>query len=206
MQKITYNSEVLNLLSNIYSMDKEVYAHCVRVGYLVRCICVHMGISKDLADKYEVAGLLHDYGKLLVPRRLLNKPGPLTDEEFEKVQNHVDFAKYMMRGNLADPVILGAISSHHENVDGTGYPRGISDVCLGGQLVSVADVYDALTHERAYKSAFSKEETLAKMKEEIGTKFEEWSVRNLEEIVSQEDFDLDNDCCDKYSKLFSIAS
>jgi HD-GYP domain-containing protein (c-di-GMP phosphodiesterase class II) len=100
--------------------------------------------------------LLHDVGKMLVPPEILNKPGKLTPEEFEIMKLHVDRGVDVLQGTFPDrPELAVVAAEHHERYDGSGYPKGLrgSEISQWGQVSAVADVYDALTSERCYKSA-----------------------------------------------------
>ncbi|MBD7915988.1 HD domain-containing protein [Clostridium sp. Sa3CUN1] len=115
----------------------------------------------DLPDIFEirVGSLLHDIGKLAIPDSILKKPSSLTPEEFEVMKKHVEYT-YEILSNLKNEKILKIASNHHEKLNGQGYPKGISDLSFQERLVSVADIFAALTQKRSYKNGYSKEKTI----------------------------------------------
>jgi putative nucleotidyltransferase with HDIG domain len=128
--------------------------HSARVGALAREIGGEVGLDGADLEVLHWAGLLHDIGKLAVPEEVLTKPGPLTAEEWATVRRHCAVGSDLLRaitpelGPLAD-----AVRAHHERWDGSGYPDGLvgEEIPVAGRIVAVADVYDALTHPRAYR-------------------------------------------------------
>jgi putative nucleotidyltransferase with HDIG domain len=128
--------------------------HSERVGALARSIGVEMGVEGFDLEILHWAGLLHDIGKLAVPEDILTKPGRLTPEEWIQVQRHPAVGSELLRtiSSGLEPV-AAAVRAHHERWDGSGYPDGLAgeDIPLAGRIVTVADVYDALTHPRAYR-------------------------------------------------------
>ena len=122
----------------------------------------------------EAAALLHDTGKLAVPEHILNKPGKLSEAEFEQMKRHVDVGADIL--SLVDfpyPVVP-IVRCHHENWDGSGYPRGVAgtDIPIGARILSVVDCFDALTSDRPYRSALSTEAAFDILRARRGTMYE----------------------------------
>ena len=124
---------------------------------------------------------LHDMGKLQIPDAILNKPGPLTDEEFEVMKLHTVYGEELIQRTLEglvgeDELVIARniVRSHHERWDGRGYPDGLAgeDIPIEARAMALADVFDALTHERCYKKAFSVEEAIQIIEEGRGTQFD----------------------------------
>jgi putative two-component system response regulator len=136
---------------------KDCYTrgHSQRVGDLARKFALHVGLSAEDAERIRVAGLLHDIGKIAVPESLLNKPGPLTREEFLRVVDHPVIGEEMVRPLTTLTSVLQLIRHHHERFDGRGYPDGLSGDAIPYEvrLLSIVDAYDALTSHRAYRPA-----------------------------------------------------
>lgn len=121
------------------------------------------------------AAAVHDIGKTLIPANILDKPGKLTPAEFEIIQEHTwRGATLLQQQEDVGPLALEVCRCHHERWDGTGYPDGLSGAAIPypARLMAVLDVYDALTHERPYKGAFSKDAALRIIKQGCGTQFD----------------------------------
>jgi putative nucleotidyltransferase with HDIG domain len=144
-----------------------------------------LGITDELQLKaIEAAALLHDTGKLAVPEHILNKPGKLTDAEFEKMKRHVDVgADILSLVNFPYPVVP-IVHCHHENWDGTGYPRGVSgeDIPIGARILSVVDCFDALTSDRPYRGRMTEAAALEILGERSGRMYDPRVVATFIEV------------------------
>jgi hypothetical protein len=147
-------AEALVLATALTRHDRATRGHSERVRALTEVLAVELGLTTDERDRLRWAGLLHDVGKVAVPASILNKPGPLTEDEWAVMRTHPVESE-----RLAAPLRpwLGewtdAIGQHHERFDGTGYPNGLSgtDINLGARIVAVADTFEVMTSARAYK-------------------------------------------------------
>ena len=152
----TYNG-VLMLLRHFISKDKYTENHSYRVSVYAARIAARLDLSPDRIEDVRAAALLHDIGKLDISRDLLYKAAQLTKTEFEEVQQHVDRGVAMLEsvgGSLRR--VLPIILSHHDKFDGSGYhPLAGDGIPLEARVISVADVYDALTSDRPYRKAMS---------------------------------------------------
>jgi putative two-component system response regulator len=143
--------------------------HENRVGNLASLLCHAVSDCSSIAHSMKLAARFHDIGKLVVPEPILNKPGPLTADEWEIIKKHPVVGHKIM--SAADDPILALSSvialSHHENYDGTGYPSGLTGdaIPLAGRIAMVCDVYDALREDRPYKTARTHDEAIAIMTE-----------------------------------------
>ncbi|HVT05102.1 MAG TPA: HD domain-containing phosphohydrolase [Thermoanaerobaculia bacterium] len=135
--------------------DRYTRGHSQRVGDLAFTFSRHLGFPKERADLIRTAGLLHDIGKIAVPESLLNKPGPLTRDEFIKVIDHPVVGEEICRPLQTLSSVLKLIRHHHERWDGRGYPDGLKGEELPPEvrLLSIIDAYDALTSHRSYRPA-----------------------------------------------------
>ena len=139
--------------------DSELSAHGVRVAEYAEAIAREMGLPAPVIGRLRIASRLHDLGKVWIPRDILDKPGPLTESEWEVMRRHPRTAARLLQStalhDLADIIL-----AHHERPDGKGYPDAVpsSETPLEAQIVAVADVYDAMLSERPYVPALSRDE------------------------------------------------
>jgi HD-GYP domain-containing protein (c-di-GMP phosphodiesterase class II) len=134
-------------------------------------------------------GLLYDIGKLAISNRILDKPGPLTDEEFAKVKQHPRLTYEVLTRVAPFCSIAEVAASHHEKLDGSGYHRGVSveDLNLPSRILAVADVFDALSQDRPYRPAMPMEKVLTILKKESGQKLSPECVEALEDLISKDE-------------------
>ncbi|MEA2376414.1 MAG: hypothetical protein QOD13_321, partial [Thermoleophilaceae bacterium] len=132
--------------------DPYTHGHSRRVARHAERIAREMGLPREQVAKIRAAALVHDIGKINVPRSILTKPGRLTDEEFALVKRHPGDGAAMVV-ELEDPQLTAIVRHHHERMDGTGYPDGLAggDIPLGARVIAVADTFDAITSTRAYR-------------------------------------------------------
>ncbi len=157
-------------LATLQEYDDYTYTHSVNVSLLATCLGKQIGLSKVVLEHLAVCGLFHDLGKVGVPRDILLKKGKLSDDEWEKMQSHPLLGvKKILRLNadkeLRSKIILGPFE-HHLNPDMTGYPKThfMKRLSLAGRILRIADVYEALTADRAYRArSFTPDEALRKM-------------------------------------------
>src|SRR2546428_13848 len=162
----TYLAMVREWGESIESSDSYTFGHCERVARNAVAVARALGLDDLEQTTIRLGAYLHDVGKLRVPHEILNKPGPLTHEEAETVQMHPIWGIELL-GDVEFPWdIKPIIRWHHERYDGTGYPDRLQgeEIPLSAQIVGIADVYDALTTERPYRTAFSRKAALAKIK------------------------------------------
>lgn len=175
--------------------DNETGNHIVRVGKFSRLIAKQLGFSDAQADTLELAAQLHDIGKIGIQTDILHKPGKLTDDEFTLMQKHCRFGQQIIEGcHDGEPLLPGfppetalagsssplmemaarVALTHHERWDGRGYPLGLvrDDIPIEGRIVSVADVFDALSCHRPYKSALPREKCIEILKDGRDTQFD----------------------------------
>lgn len=180
--------ELINKLAAVgEKRDDATGQHTHRVSQLCHDLAVELGCSdaKAIAE----ASRLHDLGKVGLSDQVLLKAGPLTPEERQTMQKHTIIGESMLTGGKADILALASqiARSHHERWDGMGYPDGLSGeaISLPARIVSVADVYDALTSERPYKRAWSAEEALNEIRFQAGKQFDPAVVTALENVLAQ---------------------
>lgn len=153
----------------------ETGQHVRRVAEYSEAIASQMDENNDYRDYLRVASMMHDVGKLMIPIAILEKPGPLTDLEFQMMMTHTNYGDSLLShsdGKIMD-IARSIAYEHHERWDGKGYPRGLrgNQISIYAQIVSVADVYDALTSNRAYKEAWDPEEAKKEILRQSGKQF-----------------------------------
>lgn len=155
-------------LARLKNKDDYTYMHSVAVCALMVSLARQLGLNDEEVRQAGLAGLLHDVGKMAIPLSILNKPGKLTDTEFEAVRNHpVEGHKMLLEGSGISDVALDVCLHHHEKVDGSGYPERLTEaqISLYAKMGAVCDVYDAITSNRPYKNGWEPAESLRKMAE-----------------------------------------
>jgi HD-GYP domain-containing protein (c-di-GMP phosphodiesterase class II) len=149
-----------------------------------------LGLAPGRLRALAIGGLLHDIGKLSVPERILKKPGALDDDEFSAIKLHPGRGVKLLRelGGFS-AVIHDLVHSHHERLDGKGYPRGLAgcNLSLDTRILTVCDVYDALVSPRVYRDAWTHEDALALLHRDTGSAFDERCVAALERVLARED-------------------
>ncbi|MGC8769303.1 HD-GYP domain-containing protein [Calditerrivibrio sp.] len=144
--------DLLSSVAKLKSYDDYTFQHSVNVSVFATSLGKLMNIPIKELNMLSASALLHDVGKMLVPKEILNKPGKLTDEEFKIMKNHVPAGYDYLIKNGLDPSELKIVIEHHERYDGSGYPYGLKDpdISLFGKIGAVVDIYDAITSDRVY--------------------------------------------------------
>jgi putative two-component system response regulator len=172
--------------------DEDTGHHIERMSSYTAVLARELGVEPDTVDLIRIAAPLHDVGKIATPDAILLKPGQLTAEERSVMEEHAQTGYEMLRDSASELLQLAAeiARTHHEKVDGTGYPRGLKGeaIPLVGRIAAVADVFDALTSDRIYRPAMSIEKALGIMREGRGTHFDarvfDVFERCLDELLS----------------------
>ena len=165
---ITRNPGALISLARLKTADDYTYMHSVAVCALMIALAKQLKVDETLTRSLGVAGLLHDLGKASVPMEVLNKPGKLTDAEFDIIKSHPKKGYAMLLGGeRVDDITLDVCLHHHEKMDGSGYPKRLKgdEISLYARMGAVCDVYDAITSNRPYKAGWDPAESLRKMTE-----------------------------------------
>ena len=157
--------------------DPYTHGHSRRVARHAERIAVQMGLGREQVAKIRSAALVHDIGKINVPRPILNKPGKLTDSEFALVKRHPGDGAAMVLP-LGDSDLTTIVRHHHERMDGTGYPDGLAgdDIPIGARVIAVADTFDAITSSRAYRKPRTHKQALDILQREAGTQLDAVAV------------------------------
>ena len=170
-----YLSTIETLAMAIDAKDDVTHSHVRRVQAYATALARAMGVVDEPTTKaIEAAALLHDTGKLAVPEHILNKPGKLTAAEFDKMKLHADIGADILSLVQFPFPVEPIVRCHHENWDGTGYPRGVAgdDIPIGARILSVVDCFDALTSDRPYRRAMTDEAAVAILRERSGSMYD----------------------------------
>lgn len=169
----TEEGTILNLM-DLKEYDDYTYTHSINVCLISILIAKKLNLEPDFVKKVGIAGLLHDQGKLMIPSEIINKPSKLTDSEFEIVKRHPVYSLEIIRSTGAfSKMIQQGVLYHHEKYNGMGYPTSMKGEAIGeiAQMVSLADVFDAITSARQYKTAKPFWYALSQINKGLGTAF-----------------------------------
>ena len=172
-------STVEALALAIDAKDQVTHGHIRRVQRYTMALAEALGVKEQRdIDALRAAALLHDTGKLAVPEYILNKPGPLTASEFERMKVHADVGADILKSIDFPYPVEPIVRHHHEQWDGSGYPAGLSgqEIPLGARILSVVDCYDALTSDRPYRPRMTRQQAEQQLKERRGKAYDPWIV------------------------------
>lgn len=155
-------AKLLSLAQTIELKDHYTRGHCENVAQYALAIAAAAGLAGEELKNIKYASWLHDCGKIGVPEEILNYPGRLTEEMMLVVRKHSEWGADVARKAALPDVVVNAILHHHEKYDGSGYPHGISGgaIPLGARILAIADVYDAVTTDRPYRTAMQKKDAM----------------------------------------------
>src|SRR5262245_45631915 len=151
----TFLSAIDSLVRTLEARDSYTSGHSLRVRRYVVRLAAALGLDRKQSKQLSLAAKLHDIGKVGVPEMILNKPSKLDDDEYRVVCEHPVIGERILSPIIRNPQILAAIRGHHERIDGRGYPDGLrgAQIPLFARMIAIADCYDALTSNRAYRDA-----------------------------------------------------
>lgn len=180
-----YASTIYALTAAIDTKDHYTFNHSQNVAYYASELARAFGMNEECIDTVREAGLLHDIGKIGIREDILNKPGRLTDEEYEIMKTHVENSIGIIRHLPSLDYVIPAVLSHHERYDGRGYPRGVAGeaIPLMGRMLCVADAFDAMVSKRSYKNPMPVEQALGVLEQERGRQFDPGLAKLFVELV-----------------------
>ncbi|THF69219.1 PAS domain S-box protein [Deinococcus sp. Arct2-2] len=172
--RLAYDETIEGWARALDQRDKETEGHSRRVTETTVKLCRHLGISSEQLVDVRRGALLHDIGKMAIPDAILLKPGQLTQEEWVEMRKHPGFAVHLLSPIKFLRPALDIPQNHHEKWDGTGYPAGLQgeEIPLCARAFAVVDVYDALTSDRPYRAAWTREQALQQIQSGAGTHFD----------------------------------
>jgi putative nucleotidyltransferase with HDIG domain len=177
------------LVATLDARDKYTAGHSAAVAIYARDIAQRMALSEELQELVHLCGLVHDIGKIGLPAGLLEKPGPLTLEERRQMEQHSEIGERILRNVDDYSEIADVVRSHHERIDGMGYPDGIpgDEIPLLARIIGVADAYDAMTSDRPYREALPSRVARMRLAQAVGTQFDTAVVAAFEAILATAD-------------------
>ena len=178
-REATAVAAVTALVKALEARDPYTKGHSARVACLSHCLAKQLGYTDQEAEQIKLSAIMHDIGKIGIPDEVLLKPGKLTPEEYRVIQRHPALGAQILAHAESLKSIVPAVLHHHEQLNGKGYPDGLSgnEIPLSAQLISIADAYDAMTSTRPYRRSLSREIALAELRAGIG---ERWSGKLVE--------------------------
>lgn len=179
--------DVNKSLNDIKTYDNYTYVHCLDTGIMSAFLGLSMHFSESELKDLGKAAILHDIGKTKISSRIINKKGPLTDEEFLEIKKHPVYGREILEKNIQiSQEILKAVEQHHERIDGKGYPYGLSgnQISKYSKAVSICDVYDAISNDRSYRKKFSPNEAYELILAGSGTIFDEKMVKSFKDTFA----------------------
>lgn len=175
VKSISANANAMFWMARIKNDDAYTAEHCLRVAIYAIAFARFIGLPDDDLEVMGLCGLLHDIGKLRVPRAILNKPGALTPEEMEEMRLHAQYGYELLQSHHTLESIVADVSlHHHERVDGKGYPHQLDEwqISRFARLVSIVDAYDAITSDRCYRAGLSASDALRILYQGRGEQFD----------------------------------
>ncbi|MEW6607237.1 MAG: HD domain-containing phosphohydrolase [bacterium] len=188
-EKMTsFLNTIQSLLAAVEAKDIYTHGHCERVAKYSEMIATELGLSTEEIKKAKIAGFLHDLGNIGISDQILNKKERLTIPEFENVKKHTLIGAKILEPICSEKEIIDGVKFHHERIDGSGYPESLNDnsVPLIAKIITVADVYDAMTSIRPYRKAFSSEDAISELKRGCGYLFEGKVVSAFIKVLNKE--------------------
>jgi len=190
--KKTLEATAAALTSALEKRDPYTAGHQQRVARLACLIAQHMGLSEDRIEGIHMAGILHDIGKIAVPGEILSKPGKLSEVEFLLIQSH-SMVGYEILRNIEFPWPIAKITlQHHERMDGSGYPEGLSgvNILLEARILAVADVIEAISSHRPYRPTLSIEIAIKEISQDRGTLYDPDVVDAALKLLTKKEFNF----------------
>ena len=184
-----YRETLASLSNALEAKDAVTSQHTEEVVRLAVAVAAELGLDLEAVRNVELGAVLHDIGKVRVPESILNKPGPLTDEEWTVMKTHPEVGEHILRPIQSLNGILPIVRHHHERWDGGGYPDKLTGraIPLGARIVAVCDAYRAMTEDRPYRSALSSDEARKELHEGSGSQFDPDCVEAMIRALDRRD-------------------
>ena len=184
----THRNLIAALSRSMEAKDFYTGGHVERVAEIAVALGRRLGYDGQALDAIEIGALLHDIGKIGIPERILHKPGPLDETEWEVMRRHPIVSEFILSGIELHPYVAQIARSSHERIDGGGYPDGLAsdEIPLPARIVLVADAFDAMTSDRPYRTKRPEHQALAEIRANAGTQFCALVVRELDRLARED--------------------
>jgi diguanylate cyclase (GGDEF)-like protein/PAS domain S-box-containing protein len=192
-ESLSFRSRTIGLITSaLFEKSSREMSHSKRVGSLCGFIAKEMAFGEDSVSRMQIAGLMHDIGKIGVPEMILNKSESLTTTEWEKMKRHPEIGYRILLSTQEYSEVAEFILAHHERWDGRGYPRGLKGeaIPLEARIICIADSYDAMTTKRPYKDGMARAEAIKEIVSCSGTQFDPGLVEILVAVLENPDFSV----------------
>ena len=209
LRRQEYDKRLINEMTFAFAKcvdvkDAYTNGHSFRVAKYTAMFAKRLGKSQDEVDKIYNIALLHDIGKISIPLKILNKPGRLTDEEFEVMKTHSVKGYEILQNITIEPDLALGAEYHHERIDGKGYPSGLKgeNIPEVARMIAVADTFDAMYSTRPYRKKLPIEKIIAEIKRCSGTQLDPKVVKVFLELAEEGAFDADREPDEPEKKKF----
>jgi diguanylate cyclase (GGDEF)-like protein len=187
-RKTSRTNAVDTIMQTLYEKSAREQAHSIRVSNMCKKVANQLGLSHDRINEIEIAGMLHDIGKIAIEAKILNKPAKLDKREWLEIKRH-PVVGYNILNTIDELKMLAQwILAHHERWDGTGYPVGLKgdDIPFESRIIAIVDAYDAMTEDRTYRDPLSKKDALHEIYKNAGTQFDPKLVDVFIQMIANE--------------------
>lgn len=168
------NETIKIIIKTLNEKNEREKIHLEKVSQICKEIGEAMDLDYSTIKDLEIAGLMHDIGKVAIDDNIINKPGPLTDDEYEAVKGHSESGYQILKSVSAYSSLAEMVLYHHERWDGKGYPSGLykEDIPLESRIIAIADAYESMSSDRPYRKALSRDEIISELRSNAGTQFD----------------------------------
>jgi len=172
--RASFLNAITSLAYALEAKDAYTSGHSQRVADIAAAIAKRLNLPQDKINRFKLTGLVHDIGKIGINESVLNKPGRLTEREFEQIRLHPEIGEHILSPIVESVEILESVRGHHERYDGKGYPDALKkeQIPLGARILALSDAYEAMTSERPYRSKMSPEQACEEIKRNRGIQFD----------------------------------
>ncbi|MBB5173527.1 HD-GYP domain-containing protein [Texcoconibacillus texcoconensis] len=187
LNDIQSNQHAISILSDVYCYDSYVFHHSLNVTVYSVALAKRLGYNGRQLEEIGLGAILHDVGKMAVPSEILQKPGKLSDEEFDAIKYHAEAGfEFLRKSHRFSLLTAHCAYQHHERLNGTGYPRRLkgNDIHPYAQIIGVADVFDAVTSHRVYRKAMLPNEGLELLYSSVDTQFSKELVQTFAKTIA----------------------